>query len=126
MKPKEYDGFYFLPDENDDDLQITYFKFKDEFANKKPIEENTIGYKYHIAFFKRDGEGNPVFDDTFEAIFGDPTIYIKNLVGAGLYGCVLKKTEKSQEWFDEYLERALKKLHAIRLIENLKSIINTK
>jgi hypothetical protein len=126
MKPNEYDGFYFLPDESNDDLQIAYFNFKDEFANATPIEHSSIGYKYHIAFFRRDKEGNPVFDDTFEAIFGDPTIYIKNLVGAGLYGCVLRKTEKSQEWFDEYLERALKKLHAIRLIENLKAIIDTK
>jgi hypothetical protein len=126
MKPNDYDGFYFLPDESDDDLQIAYFNFKDEFANGKPIEHSSIGYKYHIAFFKRDDKGNPVFDDTFEAIFGDPTIYIKNLVGAGLYGCVLKKTEKSQEWFDEYLERAFKRLQVVKMIDNLKAIAETK
>jgi len=126
MKPNEYDGFYFLPDEGDDDLQIAYFNFKDEFANGTPIEQSSIGYKYHIAFFKRDDEGNPVFDDTFEAIFGDPVIYIKNLVGAGLYGCVLKKTEKSQEWFDEYLERAFKKMQIVKMIDNLKAIVESK
>lgn len=126
MKPNEYDGFYFLPDEGDDDLQIAYFNFKDEFANGTPIEQSSIGYKYHIAFFKRDDEGNPVFDDTFEAIFGDPVVYIKNLVGAGLYGCVLKKTEKSQEWFDEYLERAFKKLQIVKMIDNLKAIAESK
>lgn len=126
MKPNEYDGFYFLPDEGDDDLQIAYFNFKDEFANGTPIEHSSIGYKYHIAFFRRDDEGNPVFDDTFEAIFGDPTIYIKNLVGAGLYGCVLRKTEKSQEWFDEYLERAFKKLQVVKMIDNLKAIAESK
>lgn len=126
MKPNEYDGFYFLPDEGDDDLQIAYFNFKDEFANGTPIEQSSIGYKYHIAFFRRDDEGNPVFDDTFEAIFGDPVVYIKNLVGAGLYGCVLKKTEKSQEWFDEYLERAFKKLQIVKMIDNLKAITESK
>jgi hypothetical protein len=126
MKPNEYDGFYFLPDEGDDDLQIAYFNFKDEFANGTPIEQSSIGYKYHIAFFRRDDEGNPVFDDTFEAIFGDPVVYIKNLVGAGLYGCVLKKTEKSQEWFDEYLERAFKKLQLTKMITNLKAIAESK
>jgi hypothetical protein len=126
MKPNEYDGFYFLPDEGDDDLQIAYFNFKDEFANGTPIEQSSIGYKYHIAFFRRDDEGNPVFDDTFEAIFGDPVIYIKNLVGAGLYGCVLKKTEKSQEWFDEYLERSFKKLQLTKMITNLKAIAESK
>lgn len=126
MKPSDYDGFYFLPDESDDDLQIAYFNFKDEFANGTPIEGSTVGDKYHIAFFRRDDEGNPTFDDTFEAILGDPSVYVKNLVGAGIYGCILRKTEKSQAWFDEYLERAFKKMHVMKMIDNLKAIVDTK
>ena len=126
MKPSEYDGFYFLPDEGDDDLQIAYFNFKDEFANGTPIEGSSVGDKYHIAFFRRDDEGNPTFDDTFEAILGDPSVYVKNLVGAGIYGCILRKTEKSQAWFDEYLERAFKKMQLAKMIDNLKAIADTK
>lgn len=126
MKPSEYDGFYFLPDGGDDDLQIAYFNFKDEFADGKPIEGSSIGDKYHIAFFRRDDEGNPTFDDTFEAILGDPSVYVKNLVGAGIYGCILRKTEKSQAWFDEYLERAFKKMQVMKMIDNLKAIADTK
>lgn len=126
MKPSEYDGFYFLPDESDDDLQIAYFNFKDEFADGTPIEGSTVGDKYHIAFFRRDDEGNPTFDDTFEAILGDPSVYVKNLVGAGIYGCILRKTEKSQAWFDEYLERAFKKMQLTKMIDNLKAIADTK
>lgn len=124
MKPNDYDGIYFLPDESETDLQLAYFKFKDEFADQEPIEFSDVGYKYHIAFFKRDEYGNPIFDDTFEAILGDPSVYLKNLTGAGVYGCILKKTAKSQEWFDEYLTRAFKKLKIKEMIDHLNAIAN--
>jgi hypothetical protein len=125
MNPKDYDGFYILPDE-ENDLQIAYFLFKDEFANSKPIESTTIGDKYHIAFFRRDANGQPFFEESFEAILGDPSVYAKNLVGAGIYGCILRKTEKSTEWFEEYLKRALKKITIFKMKNYLESIIETK
>lgn len=125
MNPKDYDGFYLLPDE-ENDLQITYFLFKDEFANSKPIESSTIGDKYHIAFFRRDENGQPLFEESFEAILGDPAVYAKNLVGAGIYGCILRKTEKSSEWFEEYLKRALQKITMFKMKNYLESILETK
>jgi hypothetical protein len=126
MKPQEYDGIYFLPGDDDDELQISYFRFGKEFGNTEPIESTSIGHKYHVAFFKKDENGNPAFDDAFEAIFGDPSIYIQNLAGAGVYGCLLKKTEKSSVWFEEYLNRATKGLMVQKMIQGLKSILNTK
>lgn len=126
MKPQEYDGMYFLPGDDDNELQISYFRFSDEFANREPIESTSIGHKYHIAFFKRDENNLPVFDDAFEAIFGDPSVYVSNLAGAGVYGCVLKKTDRSSTWFEEYLNRATKNAMAKKLIYSLKSILNSK
>jgi len=126
MAREDYDGFYFLPGDDDEELNLSYFKFKEEAFKGKPVGSSTVGDMYHVAFFSRDDLGNPKFDDTFEAIFADPSVYIKGLVGSNVYGCILRKTEKSQEWFDEYLERALTKLHAVRLIDNLKAIANSK
>ena len=80
---------------------------------------------YHIAFFRRDEEGNPIFDDHYEAILGDPETYIKGLTGAGLYGCVLKKTEKSGKWWEEYLKRALSYVTIKKLKTYAESIANT-
>lgn len=126
MAKDDYDGFYFLPGEDDEELNLSYFKFKEEIFMGAPVGSSSVGDMYHVAFFSRDDQGNPKFDDTFEAIFADPSVYIKGLVGSKVYGCILRKTEKSQEWFDEYLERAMKKIYALRMIDNLQSIADSK
>jgi hypothetical protein len=130
-KPKpsnQYDGIYFLPyeDEEQEGLLISYFDFKNEMAGGEPIETTPVGSKYHIAFFKADEEGNPTFDESFEAILGDPGKYIENLSGAGVYGCVVKKTTKSSKWFDNYLKRALEHIKIHNMVGVLKSIAETK
>lgn len=127
MSKNEYDGFYFLPGDEEGDLNLAYFKFKDEadFIGK-PIEETPLGSKYHIAFFRKDVNGDPMFDEEFEAIFADPAVYVKQLVGAELYGCVLRKTEKSEKWWREYLERAQKTCLVNKLIAVANSIVESK
>ena len=79
-----------------------------------------------MAFFKRGEDGHPEFDDTFEAIFADPAVYVKGLIGANVYGCVLRKTEKSQKWFDEYLNRAKSSVMMLKVKGILTSIAETK
>jgi hypothetical protein len=106
MATDEYDGFYFLPSDDDDALNLAFFRFKEGENYGRPIERSGMGDKYHIAFFKCDDTGTPIFDEHFEAIFSDPTIYIKNLIGSDLYGCVLRKTEQSYKWWDKYLTKA--------------------
>lgn len=126
----EYDGIYFLPYENKEEgeegLVISYFDFKNDMANGEPIEGNAVGPKYHIAFFKAGEDGMPVFDETFEAILGDPGKYIQNLTGAGVYGCVVKKTNKSDKWFEDYLARTLKHITMRKMIGCLNSVLETK
>ena len=127
LHPNEYDGIYFLPGEEDSELIISCWEFKanTEYAGGTPIDGNQIGNMYHIAFFRKDEEGNPIFDEHYEAILGDPETYIKGLTGAGLYGCVLKKTEKSGKWFEEYLKRALSYVTMKKLKAYAESIANT-
>ena len=102
----EYDGFYFLPGDEDGDLTLAFFKFNEGQDYGKPVESSDLGDKFHIAFFKRNEDGNPVFDEQFEAIFVDPATYVKNFIDSNLYGCILRKTENSQKWWEEYLTRA--------------------
>lgn len=103
---ENYDGFYFIPTETEEEssYKLAFFTFKDEMANAKPIESSEMGDKFHIAFFKPDENDLPVFDDSFEAILTDPIVYINNLIGSGVSGCILRKTEKSEVWFQEYLD----------------------
>lgn len=123
MSKDEYDGFYFLPGDEDGDLNVAYFKFNDgEFSAGSPINDSPMGGTYHIAFFKKDVNGDPMFDEEFEAIFADPAVYIKQLVGAELYGCVLRKTENSAKWWKEYMERAQKTCLVNKLIKTAKAL----
>jgi hypothetical protein len=103
---ENYDGFYFIPTETEEEssYKLAFFTFKDEMANAKPIESSEMGDKFHIAFFKSGENDLPVFDDSFEAILTDPIVYINNLIGSGMSGCILRKTEKSEAWFQEYLD----------------------
>jgi len=105
MTKRVYDGLFFTPGEEEDSLTISFFDLKDEYADGVPIEGNDIGPKCHIAFFKECDDGLVRFDETFEAIFADPVTYVNGLLGGGLYGCILKKTTKSHEWFEHYLTR---------------------
>jgi len=116
-----FDGFWFLPCE-EEGLNLSFFSFKDEYGGGTPIGGNQIGDNYHLAFFKENEEGMPELDDAFEAILGDPETYIKNLVGAGLYGCVVRKTTKTGKWFDDYLKSVVGSV----IVDNVKSITNMK
>jgi hypothetical protein len=105
----EYDGFYLLPsddEEDEDGLKMTFFDLDEEFTGGTPIDSSSIGLCYHVAFFKQDEEGNAVFDEHFEAVFSHPQTYVRGLVGGNIYGCFLKKTTKSGKWFEDYLKRA--------------------
>jgi len=108
----KYDGFYFTPGEEEGEVKYSFFKMNDGYAGN-PIESTVIGDKFHIAFFQEDEEGNPVFDEDFEAIFYDPYVYVSEL--RNLYGCVLRKTDKSHVWWKEYLEKA--KAECVKMIE---------
>jgi hypothetical protein len=122
MMPSEYDGIWFLPlNDNSKDLVIQYFSFKDEFENTSKLDASPIGDTYYVSFFKRLDNNQPEFDDAFEAIFADPEVYIKNLAGAKLYGCIVRKTEKSGEWFEDYL----KDIFGHVMIDKMKAYANS-
>jgi len=105
MLMDDYDGFYFIPGDEENELNLAYFKVKEGQTFGTPIEYSDLGNKYHVAFFKCDENGHPKFDHDFEAIFADPAVYIRNLIGTHIYGCILRKTECSQTWWKEYLEK---------------------
>ena len=116
-----FDGFWFLPCD-EEGLNLSFFSFKDEYGGGTPIGGNQLGDNYHLAFFKKNEKGMPEFDESFEAILGDPESYIRNLVGAGLYGCVVRKTTKTGKWFDNYLTSVVDSV----IVDNVKSITNLK
>jgi len=116
LSPSEYDGFYWLPGEDEDEIEFSYFEFQGALANSKKVDSKSpVGDLWHIAFFTKDEEGAPVFNDSFEAIFADPRVYVTNLCGLGLYGCVLRKTDKSVKWFNDYLNKVKNRVNIMKL-----------
>lgn len=104
---KDYDGFYILPSLHDDGIKLSYFDFNDDFEKGKKIESTSFGDKYHVIFLVAGKNDIPELDDHFEAIFSDPEIYVQGLLGADVYGCMVRKTENSSIWVEEYLKRTL-------------------
>ena len=126
MLINEYDGFYFLPGDEDYELNLAYFKVNEETDIGTPIEYNDLGSKYHIAFFKTGEDGHPEFDEEFEAVFADPSVYIKNMIGMDIFGCVLRKTEHSQSWWKDYLDKAKEQCRLLRVKHVIQALTELK
>jgi len=117
----KYDGFYILPGD-EDGLKLSYFDFKDDFDKGKKIGGNEMGDMYHVIFMKAGDDSLPMLDDHFEAIFAHPETYVKNLLGADIFGCFIKKTENSWKWVDDYLTRTLARVTMMKMKNYAKSI----
>lgn len=127
MSVENFDGFYFLPvDEEEEGMKFAYFRVTDEECKGAPVGGTDIGDMFHIAFFKRDDDGEPVFDEHFEAIFADPQFYVEGLIGAELYGCVLRKTTGSGKWWDDYLNKTVKSCTINKLKNQIKQLAESK
>tara|TARA_R110000868_G_scaffold213896_3_gene464055 strand:+ start:1125 stop:1505 length:381 start_codon:yes stop_codon:yes gene_type:complete len=99
----DYDGIFFLPGDKTDEMVISKFDFTEDMANGRYEDKTELGEIYHVLLFQ-EKDGEIKFDETFEAIFGDPASYVDHLLGSGVYGCVVKKTNKSGKWLEDYLK----------------------
>jgi hypothetical protein len=117
----KYDGFYILPGK-DDGIKLSYFDFQDDFVKGEKVGGTEIGDMYHVIFMKAGEDSLPILDDHFEAIFGHPETYVRNLLGAEIFGCFVKKTENSWKWVDDYLKRTLARVTLMKMKNYAKSI----
>lgn len=124
--PSEYDGFRFYPssDNGMDGFAITTFDFANEMANSSPIENSSMGYTYHVALFQHDGDEKIKVNDLFEAIFVDPLVYLKNLGGTDFFGFFVRKTDKSDAWVIEHVDKMTDGEYSRNLKSSLMSIAN--
>ena len=91
-KTKDYDGFHFLPDpENDDTFLFQFFNLKRLEGNNHSTEVNggnDIGDLYNVLLMRESG---------------DPKIYAEGLIGSDIYGTFVKNTEHANEWWKDYV-----------------------
>ena len=121
---RDYDGFYFSRhyDSEGDGIKYDFFKFKDEFAGGIKQDGNDIGDMYHILFIETDDDGETLSMDNFDAIFVDPIKYTENLYGMDVIGCIVRKTDKSQKWFEDHLTTVREKCKLYHIKSQIQSI----
>jgi hypothetical protein len=95
----EFDCLYFLPEGNEMHVEAALYK-----EPSPKVGGNHMGDKYHVLLFK-DGEKGFTHFDTFETIFSCPLTYMSNLIPLGWFGIFAKKTETSDEFFNEVVEK---------------------
>jgi hypothetical protein len=118
----QFDGFYLMPGNDEGSLKLSYFDFLDNFDKGEKVDGTKFGDMYHVIFFKQSENGEPEFDDHFEAIFSDPEAYVHGLIRANVYGCFVRKTENSYKWVDDYLKSTLNRVTLLKLKNYAKKI----
>lgn len=123
-KKKHFDGLYFLPNTDDPSgFIIDYFVLKGEYyKDQKPDGD---GNMYYISLIEKDRTGMPSIGDFFVAKLLDPDVYINNFLGTGIYGCIVRKTDKSGKWVEDYLNKAKNNVKLQKLYRLAKSIAET-
>ena len=104
---------------------LAFFKIIGEIKKGKKIDHTSLGDMYHVVFLTQGEDGQPELDDHFEAIFAHPETYVRNLVGADVFGCFVRKTENSWKWVDDYLRKTLARVTILKMKNYASSIANT-
>ena len=119
MTPSEYDGFHMLPvPEQANVVQFHYFQIEESGLQGATEGKNDIGEAYNVMLLKHDENGVHI-DDVFEAVFADPLVYAKSLVGMNLFGTFVKKTKDGEGWFEKFLKGTILNLLTMSVIEGI-------
>jgi hypothetical protein len=106
LKDEEYDAFFFLPGESDEQIHIELNHYKNP---GEKIKGSEIGDWWHIVLFKEGEEGDITNLDNFEAILGCPLEYASTLIPNNWNGMIAKKTTTS----DAFVEKLVAKLKSV-------------
>jgi hypothetical protein len=97
IKERGCDAISFFPNpDNHEDVVIQGLIYKEK---SEPIGGSSLGNSYDIVTFRREGD-DFTNKDYFEAILACPYTYGNNLLKAGYFGFIAKKTTTSKELID--------------------------
>ena len=104
MSHKSFDIIYFLPGDNDDEMEIQLLDYVD--AGEK-LDVSPIGDSYHIITFKFEDDGEICSCDKFDAVLISPLEYASVLIPQGWYGIFMKKTTTSEYTAENLLDKII-------------------
>jgi len=103
-----FDGVYFCKstESNQEEWSLTFLRLTHK--RDKKFEESDCGIKYQIMLHSNDKI------EIFDAILGDPKIYLKNMIDCDQEGMIIKKCKQSQKIFSKILgKKQFKQFKAI-------------
>lgn len=103
LKNEKFDFLTFLEGDKENSIQIQGTLYADP---GEPVDIGVMGESYHIILFREDKEKTDEYGtpDSFDAVLVDPLEYISNLIPAGWYGIIARKTTTSRPLIDRMLD----------------------
>jgi hypothetical protein len=103
LKNEKFDFLTFLEGEKKNSIEIQ----GTDYSNPgEPIDAGIMGPSYHVILFRDHKEKVDEYGDvdSFDAVLVDPLEYISNLIPAGWYGIIARKTTTSRPIIDRMLD----------------------
>ena len=107
----DIDGISFAIDRNADGGEWTFSMMRLSDKESQKFHLTDMGFKYQILLYKKNKA------EYFEAIIGDLSYYVKNLLMQDQEGIILKKCAKSEEILNKILRRKLERELVTGLIQ---------
>ena len=101
-KNLKYDCLFFHPSQTG---LIDFYEIKLDEKYQSIESHDNMADTYHIALFDFDNANNEcILSDTFEAMLLDPYVYVTDTLGNTTQGCILRKTKKSNKFFNDWIK----------------------
>jgi hypothetical protein len=104
LKDEKFDFLTFLEGNKEGSIQIQ----GTEYANPgEDLDVGIHGKSYHIILFRDHKTDKDKYSDvdSFDAVLVDPLEYISNLIPAGWFGIIARKTTTSRPIVDRLLDK---------------------
>ena len=104
LKNQKFDFLTFLEGEKENSIEVQ----GTEYSNPgEPIDTGIMGSSYHVLLFRDHVEIKDEYGDVddFDAVLVDPLEYISQLITAGWYGIIARKTTTSRPLIDRMLDK---------------------
>lgn len=104
FKNESFDFITFLEGEKKDSIEVIGTEYQDR---GESVDAGIMGDSWHIVLFREDKNDKDKYAelDTFEAVLVEPITYISNLIPAGYFGIIARKTTTSDKIINRIVDK---------------------
>lgn len=104
FKNESFDFITFLEGEKENSIEVMGTEYQER---GEKLDAGIMGDSWHIVLFREDKNDKEKYADldSFEAVLIEPLDYISNLIPAGYFGIVARKTTTSHKIVKKIVDR---------------------